>query len=141
MQTSIQKGNLVSLKNFNDLYLLIVDEIRPGFFKCSVFSEDVEKGTLSPNTPFLIVEKEKTILVCLPIWVYASETILKQIAFSIQSTKLSETVLKEFFDYCHSTPIPETPQGKYIKTIAKSLANINTASILEFLQSVEEEEG
>lgn len=127
-------GSLLQFKNDPLLYLLLVEEIYPGLFKCIVFTEDIEQGTLTGNTPLLILEKNKTILAELPLWIYATEQLLEKHANFIAKTKIN---LNEFISYAETTPIPGTPQGKYIKSVAKALAPINTKSIFEYLEKLE----
>lgn len=129
---------LVGLKDNTSIYLLLIEEIYNGFFKCIVFTEDIELGTLTGNTPFLIVEKQKTILVCLPLWIYATENILAKCSDLIGKVNLKKVPIKEFISYAENTPIPETPQGTYIKNIAKNLAFLNTSSLFEYLEKLEE---
>lgn len=133
--------DLRRLEAFPPIYLLIVEEyplFQEKLFKCLVFTEDIEEGTLSGNTPFLILEKEKIILVGLPLWIYCLEAFL--LNYSTRIGKVSSENIEEFIQYAKKTPIPGTPQGKYIKNIAKALASINTFSLFEFLENLENEE-
>lgn len=131
-------GDLVELKDNTSIYLLLVEEILDGFFKCIVFTEDIELGTLKETTPFLILEKQKTILAGLPLWVYGSKTMLAKYSDVIGKVNLENIHIKEFILYAENTPIPETPQGAYIKNIAKTLAFLNTSSLFEYLEKLEE---
>ncbi|MEM4619502.1 MAG: hypothetical protein QW607_04740 [Desulfurococcaceae archaeon] len=131
-------GDLVMLRDNTSIYLLLTEEIYDKFFKCIVFTEDIELGTLTGNTPFLILEKQKTILASLPLWIYGTENILAKYSDLIGKANLKNIPIKEFISYAENTPIPETPQGKYIKDVAKILAPINTSSLFEYLEKLEE---
>lgn len=133
-------GDLRRLEAWPPIYLLLVEEFplhEEKLFKCLVFTEDIELGTLKGDTPFLLLEKEKIILVGLPLWIYSMDALLQDYSTWIGSFTLEK--IKEFIHYAEKTPIPETPQGEYIKAVAKFLSPINTSSLFEYLESLEKE--
>lgn len=133
-------GDLRRLEVFPPIYLLLVEEYplhQEKLSKCLVFTEDIELGTLKGDTPFILLEKEKTILVGLPLWIYSMEDLL--LNYSTRMGKLTAENIEEFTQYAEKTPIPDTPQGKYIKAVAKFLSPINTSSLFEYLDSLEKE--
>lgn len=129
-------GDLFRLKNNNSIYLLLIEEIFNGFFKCVVFTEDIELGTIKA-TPFLILEEQKTILAELPLWIYGSRSLLSKYSDFVTETTLNCIPIEELISYAETTPIPETPQGEYIKSVAKALAPLNTSSLFEYLENLE----
>lgn len=130
-------GDLFRLKNNISIYLLLIEEIFNGFFKCIVFTEDIELGTLKETTPFLILEEQKTILAELPLWIYGSRSLLSKYSDFVTETTLNCIPIEELISYAETTPIPETPQGKYIRNVAATLAPINTCSLFEYLEELE----
>ncbi|MEM1672526.1 MAG: hypothetical protein QXT86_10810 [Archaeoglobaceae archaeon] len=133
-------GDLRRLEAWPPIYLLLVEEYplhEEKLFKCFVFTEDIELGTLKGDTPFLLLEKEKIILVGLPLWIYSMSSLLQNYSTWIGNFTLEK--IEEFIRYAEKTPIPETPQGEYIKAVAKFLSFINTFSLFEYLECLEKE--
>lgn len=133
---NLKVGDLLRLKNDISIYLLLIEEIFNGFFKCIVFTEDIELGTIKA-TPFLILEEQKTILAELPLWIYGSRSLLSKYSDFVTETTLNCMPIEELISYAETTPIPETPQGEYIKSVAKALAPLNTSSLFEYLENLE----
>lgn len=133
-------GELRRLETWPHFYLLPIEEYplyQEKLFKCLVFSEDIELGTLKGDTPFILLERERTILVELPLWIYSMDALLQD--YSTWIGNLTREVIEEFIYYAEKTPIPETPQGEYIKAVAKFLSPLNTLSLFEYLESLEKE--
>lgn len=134
---NLKVGDLLRLKNDISIYLLLIEEIFDGFFKCIVFTEDIELGTIKETTPFLILEKQKTILAGLPLWIYGSKNLLSNCSVFIGKVNLEHKHIQEIIVYTENTSIPKTPQGEYIKSVAKALAPLNTSSLFEYLENLE----
>ncbi|MEM4959479.1 MAG: hypothetical protein QXX12_06380 [Nanopusillaceae archaeon] len=85
------------------------------------------------------MEKENKSLAELPLWIYGTEDLLLDYSVPVGEVYLNQLSLKELISYAEDTPIPETEQGEYINSIARALSSLNTASLFEYLDALEEE--
>jgi len=133
----LKVGSILKLKDVLPIYLLLIEEIYKGVFKCLVFTEDVNLA--AESTPILILEKENKSLAELPLWIYGTEDLLLDHSVPVGEVYLNQLSLKELVSYAEDIPIPETEQGEYINSIARALSSLNTASLFEYLDALEEE--
>jgi len=118
-------------------YFVLVDTIdgQNKIFKAIIFTEEIILGYLNKKTPIIKLSKYRTLLVCLPIWVYLSEQFLSE--YTYRRGKLGVGESEKLLKYAETTKIPQDERGKFIKTIMKLLAQYNTNSILNLLDDIE----
>jgi len=120
------------------VYFALIEEIGLGqhkIFKSFILSEEIVLGFLNKKTPFIKLSKYRTLLVCLPIWVYLSEKFFTDYTYRRESLKVRES--EKLLKYAETTKIPQDERGKFINTIMKLLAPYNTNSILNLLDDIE----
>lgn len=134
----LKVGFILKLKDILPIYLLLIEEIYKGIFKCLVFTEDISLAVFNEGTPILFLEKENKSIAELPLWIYGTKDLLLDYAEPIGEVYLNKLSIEKLISYAEETPIPEAEQGEYINSIARALSSLNTASLFEYLDALEE---
>lgn len=108
-------------------------------YKCLVATEEVELGYLGDSRALVKLDKEKTLLIVLPFWVYLLEEVLED--YTMKVDVVSDECVKDLMDYAEKKILPDRNdvRGVYISLVAKRLKELNSVSLLEFFDSLEEE--
>jgi hypothetical protein len=104
-------------------------------FKCIVFTEEVELGWINKSTPVIPLYEQRSLLVCLPFWVYLDGQFLYD--YTVKRCKLGEDLVTSIVKYAETTSIPDDVRGDYIKYVMRLLAPYNTASMFAFVDEIE----
>lgn len=72
------------------------------------------------------------------MWIYGTKDLLLDYAEPIGEVYLNKLSIEKLISYAEETPIPEAEQGEYINSIARALSSLNTASLFEYLDALEE---
>lgn len=131
-------GEIRALNSIPTIYFLPIEEIdfyEEKLFKVLVLTEEVLLSYLGRETPILGLPSKKLLLAGLPLWIYLVKSFLEKYSYPIGL--VSETECENFLKYAETTPLPETPQGVFIKKLIQILAPFNTKSILDLLDELE----
>ncbi|QER42715.1 hypothetical protein F1847_08155 [Thermodesulfobacterium sp. TA1] len=137
----VKVGDLRVIQAMPPVYFVIVEEMsfyQEKLYKAVVLTEEISLGWLSKETPLLRIPESKTLLVALPFWIYLEDLFVSKFLKKIGTLKMED--IEKLLSYAEKTNIPKTLQGEYIRLVMQRLAPFNTASLLNYLEKLEEYE-
>jgi len=138
-KTDVSVCDLRELLVFPPIYFAVVEESlmfnAKRLFRCVVLTEEVELGWINRSTPVIPLFEQRSLLVCLPFWVYLDERFIYD--YTIKRGKLDENLVASIVKYVESTSIPNDVRGDYMRYVMKLLAPYNTTSVLAFIDEIE----
>jgi hypothetical protein len=138
-KTDVSVCDLRELIVFPPIYFAVVEESlrfdAKKLFRCVVLTEEVELGWINKSTPVIPLYSQRSLLVCLPFWVYLDERFLCD--YTVKRGKLDENVVVSIVNYANSVSIPSDIRGDYMRHVMGLLAPYNTTSMLAFIDEME----
>ncbi|MCI4407672.1 MAG: hypothetical protein JHC26_01180 [Thermofilum sp.] len=138
-KTHASVGELRELLVYPPIYFVITEESlvvdKKKLFKCVVFTEEIVLGWINRQTPVIPLYEQKSLLVCLPFWVYLDEQFLFD--YTVTRCGLGKDLIEWIESYAKSAHIPNDIRGEYIRYVMKLLAPYNTNYLLAFIDEVE----
>lgn len=137
------KGEPVEIGQFREFFVgypifgMVVDEVWKGVYWVVPFTIDVEFAHRS--APFVALEEKLTLLAGFPFWVYMTRDFLER--YSVVVEKFSEEEVKRILEWAEDLRLEELEplQEKYVRVLMRWFATLNTETLLEEAEKIEEE--
>lgn len=119
------------------LFLLTVEQPIDNCFIALILTMDIELGFITYYTPLIQLPNLKTLLVVLPLWIYIDKKILDKNSNFI--CNIFQNHSNYFYNYAKDINLNTISNISkiYINLIANQLADINTISLLTYIDELE----